>query len=337
MDDGARSDAERLARPLRVGFAGTPPFAATVLTALLERYPPLVVYTQPDRPAGRGRRLQPSAVKAVAVAHGISVRQPPSLRVAAEEETLRAFALDALIVAAYGLLLPPAILRVPTIGCINVHASLLPRWRGAAPVERAIMAGDEETGVCIMHMDEGLDTGPVYLQLSCPISRDTDGPGLEARLADLGAKALLHCLDGLPGLHPQPQGETGITYAAKLTRRDAEIDWNRPALEIERQVRALRGRMPAFSTAGATRMNVLDARVIESDSTAAPGTVLGADSSGIRFACGARVLSVQRLKLNVGKGQPLTAADALNGYGRLVTPGTRFGPRAESAAEPEAS
>jgi methionyl-tRNA formyltransferase len=330
MDDGARSDAQRLAPSLRIGFAGTPSFAATLLTALLERYPPVVIYTQPDRPSGRGRHLQPSAVKALATANGLPVRQPESLRAIGEAEALQAFGLDVLVVAAYGLLLPPSILRVPTIGCINVHASLLPRWRGAAPVERAIMAGDTETGACIMLMDEGLDTGPVYLRRTCPITETTDGPGLEAQLAELGAAALLECLDRLPRLEPQPQADTGVTYAAKLTRRDAEIDWRRSAVEIERQVRALRGRMPAYSAAGPTRMNVLDAQVIGSEAGSIPGMILAADANGIRIACGSGALNIRCLKLNVGKGKPLTAADALNGYARLLAPGTRFGTAPES-------
>jgi len=329
MDDSARTPANRLA-PLRIGFAGTPPFAATILKGLLGRHRPLIVYTQPDRRSGRGQRVQPSAVKTVAAIHDIPIRQPESLRAPGEAEALEAFDLDVLVVAAYGLLLPPSILRVPKMGCINVHASLLPRWRGAAPVERAIMAGDAETGVCIMQMDEGLDTGPVFLCRSWPIAATTDGSTLEAQLAELGAEALLNCLDQLPGLEPRPQAQTGVKYAAKLTRLDAEINWQRPAVEIERQVRALRGRMPAFTTSGVTRMNVLEALVVEGDPSEPAGTVLGAGAAGIRIACGADSLAIRRLQLNIGKGQPLSAADAINGYGRLLAPGTRFGPAADA-------
>lgn len=310
--------------PLRLGFAGTPPFAATILAALLQRYRPVVVYTQPDRPSGRGRRLLPSAVSALASTQGLPVRQPASLRGADEATALRALGLDVLVVAAYGLILPPSILQAPALGCINVHASLLPRWRGAAPIERAIMAGDEESGVCIMHMDEGLDTGPVYLCRRCPITPDTDGPSLESRLADLGAEALLTCLAQLPGLEASPQPATGVTYAAKLTDRDAKIDWERPAAEIQRQVRALCGRRPAYATSGSTRMNVLEAELLEISADAAPGTLIVANRTGIQVACGAGVLNIRRLRLNVGKGLPLTAADAVNGYGRLLAPGVRF-------------
>ncbi len=229
---------------LRLGFAGTPEFAARILHALLAAARvPAVVYTQPDRPAGRRRRLSASPVKTLAEQHNLPVRQPRSLRPAEEAAALRAADLDVFVVAAYGLILPTAVLTAPRFGCINVHASLLPRWRGAAPVERAIMAGDTETGVSIMHMEQGLDTGPVYLQRRLAITPDLDGPSLEARLADLGAEALLECLVRLPDLRPQPQAPEGVTYAAKLSRADAAIDWTLLAVVIERKIRALRGRM----------------------------------------------------------------------------------------------
>jgi methionyl-tRNA formyltransferase len=337
VDDVSRSDAVSTSRPLRCGFAGTPAFAARILQALLQSgRVPVVVYTQPDRPSGRGRRTQPSAVKLLAESHDLPVRQPTSLRTLEEAEALTNFGLDVLVVAAYGLLLPPTILRVPRLGCLNVHASLLPRWRGAAPIERAIMAGDSQTGACIMQMDEGLDTGPVYLCRACAITSDTDAPALESRLATLGSEALLTCLGELPELQPTPQPGEGVTYARKLTRSDAEIRWRQPAIDIDRQVRALRGRMPAVTGLGAARMNVLEARALDPTTRvaggAAPGTIVAASAFGIEVACGTGILNILRLKLNLGKGLPLTAAEALNGFGRQLAVGTLLG-----AKDPEDS
>ncbi|HEX7034689.1 MAG TPA: methionyl-tRNA formyltransferase [Pseudomonadales bacterium] len=310
--------------PPRLGFAGTPAFAATILAALLEAgHRPLVVYTQPDRPGRRGRRPLPPPVKVLAQAHDLPVRQPETLRGPEPAAEVAALALDVLVVAAYGLILPPAVLAAPRLGCINVHASLLPRWRGAAPVERAIMAGDTETGVSIMRMERGLDTGPVYTTRRCPIGPHTTGPELEAELARLGAAALLDCLARLDELTPVPQREELATYAPKLTRADARLDWHRPAAELERQVRALCGRLPAFTTLGDVQISVLEARVAAASSSGArPGTIVGADASGVRVACAADELVLTRVRLNVGKGRPLDAADLLNGYRELVAPGT---------------
>jgi methionyl-tRNA formyltransferase len=314
------------ANPLRLGFAGTPEFAATILEALLRSgRAPAVVYTQPDRPAGRGRKLRPSAVKALALAHRLELRQPPSLRSAEEVAALAAYDLDVLVVAAYGLLLPSAILRVPRAGCINVHASLLPRWRGAAPIERAILAGDSESGACIMQMDEGLDTGPVYTCRRCAITPGMDAITLEALLAELGSDALLACLDRLPELTPSPQASSGVTYASKLTRGDAQIAWGDPAAQIERQVRALRGRMPPFTELGQTRLSIFEAYALDTTAELLPGTILAAEPGGIQVACGSGVLNVLRLRLSLGKGQLLTAAEAINGYGRLLAVGNRLG------------
>jgi methionyl-tRNA formyltransferase len=322
-------------QPARIGFAGTPRFAATILKRLLQAgRRPCVVYTQPDRQAGRGRKMQPSAVKALALEHDIELRQPVSLRAPEEAAALAAFDLDVLVVAAYGLLLPPAILSVPRAGCINVHASLLPRWRGAAPIERAIMAGDIETGACIMQMDEGLDTGPVYLCERCPIEATMDAPALEARLADLGSNALLVCLNQLGDLVPVPQPNDGATYARKLTQADALIRWDRTAVDLHRQVRALTGRMPAFTSAGTTRVSILEAAMLDSPATpAAPGTVVAANSRGISVTCGSGLLNILRLQLNVGKGLPLSAADAVNGYARLFAVGAVLGDPTSSDPE----
>ncbi|MEQ8858238.1 MAG: methionyl-tRNA formyltransferase [Pseudomonadales bacterium] len=319
------------ATTLRQGFAGTPAFAARILEALIDSgRAPVVVYTQPDRPVGRGRKVQSSAVKQLASNHGLPVEQPQTLRTPEAVQTLADWDLDVLVVAAYGLILPPPILALPRLGCLNVHASLLPRWRGAAPVERAIMAGDAETGVCIMAMEQGLDTGPVYACRRTAITSDDDGQTLETRLAGLGAAALMDCLEQLPALTPAPQPTDGVSYAHKLTAADARIDWERPAAAIVRQVRALRGRMPAVTHAGATRVAIIDAAAEPGVARSTqPGTVLSADPDAIRIACGDGVLAIKRLRLNIGKGRALSAAEALNGYARLFQPNERLGEQAQ--------
>jgi methionyl-tRNA formyltransferase len=311
-------------RPLRLGFAGTPVFAAKILQALIDAgRRPVVVYTQPDRPSGRGRRLQPSPVKLIAEAESIPLEQPGSLKDPAAAALLASYQLDVLVVAAYGLILPGDVLETPEKGCINVHASLLPRWRGAAPIERAIMAGDEESGISIMKMDKGLDTGPVYATRSCPIKRDTDAAALEQALAELGSVALLDCLEHLGQSQPEPQSECGATYASKLNRSDAAIRWQGTALNIERQVRALNDRMPAFAASGQAQVRILKAKAEPAVSTqpSAPGTIIAADKSGICVACGEGILRITQLRLNLGKGQALSAADALNGYPQLLSAG----------------
>jgi methionyl-tRNA formyltransferase len=227
--------------PLRVAFAGTPEFAVASLRALMRSPHQLVgVLTQPDRPRGRGQSLTASPVRA-AVSGSVPVAQPTALRAEEDRAQLAAWHPDVLVVVAYGLILPKAVLEIPPLGCVNVHASLLPRWRGAAPVERALLAGDEVTGVTIMLMDEGLDTGPMLRQQSIAIDPQDTGGSLRERLAGLGASLLLEALDGLAegSLRPRPQPSEGVTYARKLEKREAPIDWRRPAVEIERQIRAL--------------------------------------------------------------------------------------------------
>ena len=316
---------------LRIGFAGTPEFAARILDALIAGdAAPVVVYTQPDRPFGRGRKPQPSPVKRLATAQGIPVRQPASLRGEEAAETLAEWRLDVLVVAAYGLILPQSILDVPRLGCINVHPSLLPRWRGAAPVERTILAGDREAGVCIMRMTRGLDSGPVYLTRRTAVGPDEDAPALEARLAELGGAALLDCLAALPeAAAPTPQAEAGLTYAEKLTREEAALDFSASAAAEVRRVRAFAGRQGAFAYSGDVRVNVLAAsaedRPAEAES-ATPGTIVSADRRGIRVACGDGVLVLNTVRLSVGKGRPLSAADAANGYAALFRPGTQLSP-----------
>jgi len=302
--------------PLRLGFAGTPDFAASILQHLLEQdYQPVVVFTQPDRPTGRGRKLGVSPVKQLAQEANLPLRQPASLK-----NELLDLDMDVLIVAAYGLLLPAHILQAPRFGCINVHASLLPRWRGAAPIERAIMAGDRITGVTIMQMDEGLDTGPTFNRAEVAIEPTMSGLELEHALADLGGRALIDCLRQLGKVTPTPQ-QGQATYAKKLTSADSVIDWRQAVENIVNQVRALSGRMPASTTSKDIRIRILDAQAMPTAPGQAPGTILSADKHGIAVACGEGALRVTRLQLNRGKGKAMDAAAAVNGYADIFTPG----------------
>ena len=298
----------------RLGFAGAPAFAATILRHLLDSpHSVTVVYTQPDRPAGRGRKLLPSPVRVLAEAAGIDVLTPTNLR----DEGATLAKVDWLVVAAYGLLLPPAILAAPKHHCLNVHASLLPRWRGAAPVERAIMAGDRETGVSIMQMDEGLDTGPVYRRQRLPLHDESTGEHVANTLAELGAQTLLAVLNELPELAPEPQDDHLALYAPKLTPKDAVIDWHRDAEAISRQVRALTGRMAAYTTTGDARLRILEARPTNASFDAPPGTLQRAGRDW-HVVCGEGALRLLTVQINRGKGRPLTMQDAANGYPKYL-------------------
>jgi methionyl-tRNA formyltransferase len=306
---------------LRLGFAGTPPFAATILSALIDSGHTLeLVLTQPDRPTGRGRKLRPSPVKSLALARGLPVRDPSSLA----GESLAGDNLDLLVVAAYGLILPDHILTAPRLGCLNVHASLLPRWRGAAPVERAIMAGDTETGVCLMQMDTGLDTGPVYTCERVTIGAEETGGELEARLALLGGELLRSLLPKIENLTPEPQPASGATYAHKLTAADALVDWDHPADQLARQIRALVDRRPATALAAGeeARIRILAARAVSAPHEQHPGTILSADRQGLVVACGSGSIRITRVQLNRGKGTPMDAAAAANGYPDLLSVGS---------------
>ncbi|MCK7579106.1 MAG: methionyl-tRNA formyltransferase [Chromatiales bacterium] len=304
-------------KPLRLLFAGTPDFAVPCLAALLDAGHEVIgVYTQPDRPAGRGRKLQMSPVKALALDRGLAVYQPESLKRDPEAvEQLRALGADLMVVVAYGLLLPVSVLEAPRLGCVNVHASLLPRWRGAAPIQRAILAGDAETGVCIMRMEAGLDTGPVYHRVATPIERHETGGTLHDRLAELGARALVEALPGIAegSPAPEPQDDALATYAHKLSKDEATIDWSAPADAIERQVRAFDPWPVAQTTLEGATLRIWSAEA-ESESnagnSAAPGTVVGADRAGIRVAAGSGTLRITRLQ-PAGK-KPMSAADYLN-------------------------
>ena len=312
-------------QPLRLAFAGTAPFAVAILDRLLgSGHAVEAVYTQPDRRAGRGRKRKPSPVRSFAEGAGLPVRTPT--RLDAEAAELAAY--DAFVVAAYGLLLPESVLEAPRHGCINVHASLLPRWRGAAPVERAIMAGDPETGVTIMRVDAGLDTGPVYCARPLALNERKTGAEVTAALALLGAEALLDTLARIGTLAPQPQDDGKATYAPKLEPADAVIEWQRDAATIDRQVRALSGRMPAFTTTeDNVRVRILGAQPTRT--VAAPPGTLVRDGADWAIACGVGGLSLRTVQLNRGKGTPLSIRAAVNGYPRVFRDGARFlAPRA---------
>jgi len=299
---------------LRLVFAGTPEFSVPCLDACRASGAEVVaVYTQPDRPAGRGRKLTPSPVKQAALAAGIAVEQPESLKPADVQQALADYRPDLLVVVAYGLILPRKVLAIPRLGCWNVHASLLPRWRGAAPIQRAILAGDRESGVDLMRMEAGLDTGPVLLERRTPISRDDTGGSLHDRLAMLGAEALAEGLRRtLAGeaLVATPQPEDGVTYAHKLDKAEAKLDFSRPALELERQVRAFDPWPVAEGEIAGEPLRIWAAHAIELDHHAAPGRVLAAGRNGIDLACGTgtlRVTAVQR-----AGGKRIGAIDYLN-------------------------
>jgi methionyl-tRNA formyltransferase len=299
---------------LRLVFAGTPEFAVPSLAAALDaRDSLLAVYTQPDRPAGRGRKLQPSPVKALATTHGIEVRQPQSLRDPETREALRALEPDLMIVVAYGMLLPQKILDIPRYGCWNVHASLLPRWRGAAPIQRAVEAGDAETGVCLMQMEKGLDTGPVLLRRATPIGPEETAGELHDRLAMLGADLVRDGLGLLrAGLQPLPQAqvEDGVTYASKLDKAEARLDWSQPATTLARKVRAYSPWPVAEAELAGERVRLHRAQALDAVAGAAPGTVIAAQRDGIDVACGSGVLRITRLQREGGR--ELAAFDYLN-------------------------
>ncbi|MFS8062995.1 MAG: methionyl-tRNA formyltransferase [Luteimonas sp.] len=298
---------------MRIVFAGTPEFAVPSLRAAASRNEVVAVYTQPDRPAGRGRGLQASKVKLEAIQRGIPVLQPESLKSQLSRDALRALKPDLLVVVAYGLILPQKILDIPTHGCWNVHASLLPRWRGAAPIQRAIEAGDSETGVCLMQMAKGLDTGPVLLSQRIAIAAQETGGQLHDRLAELGAQTLA---DGLGLLRagmrpvPQPQPTIGVTYAHKLDKAEARLDWSQPADLLARKVRAFNPWPVAEATLAGERVRIHDAVALPLAHAVAPGSLLLASRDGIDMACGDGALRIRVLQREGGK--PITAADWVN-------------------------
>ncbi len=295
---------------MKLIFAGTPEFAATALAALIEAgHDIALVLTQPDRPAGRGMQLHASPVKQLALQHGIEVFQPLSLKKDAEaRQKIAAIGADAMIVAAYGLILPQEVLDMPRLGCLNIHASLLPRWRGAAPIQRAIQAGDAETGVCIMQMEAGLDTGPVLARVSTPIGPEDTAASLHDRLAQLGAQLMADTLPRLP-LPAETQPEAGVTYAAKIEKAEALLDWQRSATELDRHIRAFNPFPAAQTTLQGNPVKVWAAHPVPGQGE--PGRVLAVDKQGITVACGDGALCLSELQKAGGKR--LQAAQFLAG------------------------
>ncbi len=295
-------------QPLKIIFMGTPDFAVAALDAVVRAgHDVIAAYCQPPRPAGRGHKLQPSPVQKRAEELGIPVYCPLSLKKdAAARRTFAALGADVAVVAAYGLILPEDVLQAPKYGCINIHASLLPRWRGAAPIQRAILAGDHESGVCIMQMDKGLDTGPVLLRGAVPITPTTTAPQLHDALATLGAELITKTLAYIDSLKPAPQPEEGATYAAMLTKDDGRIDWTKPAAEIERQVRALTPWPGVWCLLGEQRLRVLEATV--TDGKGKPGEIL---DRHLIAACGQDALLLKTVQPQDRK--PMDGASFMNG------------------------
>ncbi|MEL7254479.1 MAG: methionyl-tRNA formyltransferase [Pseudomonadota bacterium] len=299
---------------MRVIFMATPDFSVPVLDALVDAgHDIAAVYCQPPRPAGRGKKDRPTPVHARADALGLEVRHPVTLKGA--EDDIRALNADIAVVVAYGLILPQAVLDAPRLGCLNIHASLLPRWRGAAPIHRAIMAGDAETGVCIMQMEAGLDTGPVLLREATPIGAEDTTGALHDRLSDMGARLIVEALAGIDSLTPVPQPTDGVTYAEKINKAEARVDWTAPAEEVDRKIRGLSPFPGAWSEAEGQRLKFLASRVVAG--TGAPGTVL---NDTLTIACGTDAVEVLRLQ-RAGRG-PQDRAEFLRGM--ALPPGTTF-------------
>lgn len=316
------------APPLRIVFAGTPDFAAFQLAALANsRHKPLAVYTQPDRPAGRGKKVLPGPVKSLAQKLELPVFQPPSLKDPASQAELAALKPDLMIVVAYGLLLPKPVLQIPRLGCINIHASLLPRWRGAAPIQRAIEAGDSETGITLMQMDEGLDTGDMLERIPCPISPDETAASLHDKLARLAAEPLCKLLDTLASgpLQGEVQDDSQSCYAAKISKDEARIDWTLDTATLERRIRAFNPFPVCFTELGALgRIRIWQAAIesAETAKTGQAGTILRSDSEGILVACGQGCLRIEQLQLP-GK-RAVAARDVLNSHASAFAPGQQF-------------
>lgn len=305
---------------MRIIFAGTPPFAAAALDALADAgHDVVLALTQPDRPAGRGMKLTPSAVKQAAQARGLPVAQPLSLKTHEAQAELRAAEADVMVVAAYGLILPQAVLDLPRLGCLNIHASLLPRWRGAAPIQRAILAGDTETGITIMQMDAGLDTGAMLLKTAVPIQETDTAGSLHDTLAAAGARAIVSALANYASLVPRAQDDSLATYAAKLSKDEAKLDWSQPAETLARAVRAYNPAPGAWTLLEGAPLKVWSAQACPGTGTA--GELLCADADRLVVACGSGALALQELQ--PAGGRRMTAAAFHTGHPLL--PGARFG------------
>lgn len=289
---------------MKILFAGTPQFAASALAALLQEHQVVAVLTQPDRPAGRGMQLAASPVKQLALRHGLTVLQPPTLRTEEAQREIAARDADVMVVAAYGLILPKAVLQLPRHGCLNIHASLLPRWRGAAPIQRAMLAGDSETGITIMQMDEGLDTGDMLLRHTCAITENDTAQTLHDRLAEIGAASILEALRLLQEerLMPVKQDDAAATYAAKLLKSEAQIDWKQDAQQIERAVRAYNPFPICHANFNGTQIKIWQAGLC-AGKQGEPGRVLAVDRHGILVACGKDALYLEVLQRPGGKAQ----------------------------------
>jgi len=306
---------------VKIIFAGTPQFAASALAALLREHQIVAVLTQPDRPSGRGMQLTASPVKQLAVQHGLPVLQPATLKTAEAQREIAALDAEVMVVAAYGLILPQAVLQLPRYGCLNIHASLLPRWRGAAPIQRAILAGDAETGITIMQMDEGLDTGDMLLRRACPIAPNDTAQTLHDRLAGIGADSILEVLRLLQDsrLAPVRQDDAAATYAAKLLKSEAQIDWRQDARQIERAVRAFNPFPVSHASLDGVAIKIWQA-VLQEGAQGEAGEIMAADKRGITVACGKDALRLDVLQRPGGKAQP--AVQFLQAM--PVKPGDRF-------------
>lgn len=310
---------------LRIIFAGTPDFAARHLDALLSSEHQVVgVFTQPDRPAGRGKKLMPSPVKVLAEEKGIPVFQPASLRPEENQKLVSSLNADVMVVVAYGLILPQAVLVMPRLGCINVHGSLLPRWRGAAPIQRSLWAGDSETGVTIMQMDVGLDTGDMLHKLSCPITAEDTSASLYDKLAALGPQGLLHTLHLLAtgNTKPEVQDESLVSYAEKLSKEEARVDWTLSATQLERCIRAFNPWPMSYIVIDDRPVKIWQATVIDKAANAEPGTILEATRQGIQVATGEGILNL--ISLQPAGKKAMSAQDLLNSRREWFVPGNRL-------------
>jgi len=310
---------------MKVIFAGTPDFAVVALKALIQSpHDVLAVYTQPDKPAGRGLKLTVSPVKECAIAHELPVYQPLTLKTENEQKIISDFYADVLVVVAYGMLLPSAVLSIPRLGCINIHPSLLPRWRGAAPIQRTIYEGDKTTGVTIIQMDEGLDTGAILLQRSCPMAPDETTQTLHVKLAKEGAELLIETLNLLETgtIKAQPQNNSLATYANKISKEEALIDWMQPAIELEQEIRAFNPWPIAHTSWQGQHVRIWQAKVIDQLSTAEPRTITHASREGIDVATGSGVLRLLQLQLPGGK--VISVADFYNAKRDLLIEGKHF-------------